>query len=325
MFKKTDKNLRNSIFVSMLFLSVSQGVFFFRDISYFRSYILEKANYHFFNENYFFAIRYFDKAVKLNGLDVDSYKDYAKALFNLENYDLAIKYFKLVVELEPYNFENYYSLSETLYVKSFITYDKDFCLQACKYLREAIDLNPNSEKLYLLIGLCYRECSLYKEARLFYNKALVYPKFSKASFYNLIGNTFKQEGLTNDALEYYKKTIDNNSHFFIAYYNIGDIYFSNKELDQALFWYKQSVKFSKKFIAGYMKIANLYYMNDDFDQARSWILEALKIDPDNTKLNYILGMPLVDINDKDEGFQYLKRALVCGEYENLIFEEDVLQ
>jgi tetratricopeptide (TPR) repeat protein len=139
----------------------------------------------FFYENYFLAARCFEKAVNLRtlDLDVDGYRDYAQSLFNLENYDLAIKYFKLVTELDPFDFENFYTLGNALYIKANNTGDKNTFLQACKYLKTAISLNPNSEKLYLLIGLCYRKCALYNEARLFYNKALRSQKFSKAGFY----------------------------------------------------------------------------------------------------------------------------------------------
>ncbi|MDR1417957.1 MAG: tetratricopeptide repeat protein [Endomicrobium sp.] len=315
--KRLDANLKNSTVFTLLFLILSSGIYFLRDVCYSKGYILEKANYYFFDENYFFAARYFNKAIKLKTLDVEVYKDYAQSLLGLENYDLAIKYFKLTVELDPFDFENYYALGNVLYIKACNTNDKKIFLQACNYLKKAINLNPNSEKLYLLIGLCYRKCSLYKEARLFYNKALASQKFSKAGFYNLIGNTFRQEGLNLDALEYYQKTKDSDPSFFIAYYNIGEIYYNFKDFKQALFWYEKSVEVNKEFVTSYIKIANLYYNNSEFEQSKDWALEALKVNPNNAKVNYILGMSLIKLNKKEEGMKYLKYAADYGDYESL--------
>ncbi|MDR0724035.1 MAG: hypothetical protein LBF23_02495 [Endomicrobium sp.] len=313
--KRLDANIKNSIIFTLAFLILSSGIYFFRDFYYSKDYILEKANCYFFDENYFFAARYFDKAIKLKTLDLEVYKDYAQSLLSLENYDLAIKYFKLIVELDPFDFENYYALGNTLYIKACNTDDEKTFLQACKYLKKAINLNPNSEKLYLLIGLCYRKCSLYEEARLFYNKALVSQKFSKAGFYNLIGNTFRQEGLNQDALEYYQKAKDSDPSFFVAYYNMGDIYFYFKDFKQSLFWYEKSVEANKGFVVGYIKITSLYYNNSDFAQSKYWALEALKINPNNTKINYILGMSLINLNKKEEGLKYLKHAADYGDHE----------
>jgi tetratricopeptide (TPR) repeat protein len=314
--KRLDTNLKNSIIFTLVFLILSSGIYFFRNFYYYsRDCILEQANCYFFNENYFFAVRYFNKAIKLKTLDLKVYKNYAQSLLSLENYDLAIKYFKLIVELDPFDFENYYALGNVLYIKACNTDNKTLFLQACKYLKKAINLNPDSEKLYLLIGLCYRKCSLYREARLFYNKALLSQKFSKAGFYNFIGNTFRQEGLNQDALEYYQKAKDSDPSFFVAYYNMGDIYFYFKDFKQALFWYRKSVEVNKEFVAGYVKIANLYYNNGDFEQSKDWALEALKINPDNSKINYIFGMSLINLNKKDKGLKYLKHAADYGDCE----------
>lgn len=318
--KKTDINLRNSIIVTLSFLILSVCVYVVRGFCYSKNYILEKASYYFFDENYFLAARYFEKALNSRtlDLDVDGYRDYAQSLFNLENYDLAIKYFKFVTELDPFDFENFYTLANALYIKANNTGDKNIFLQACKYLKTAISLNPNSEKLYLLIGLCYRKCALYNEARLFYNKALMSQKFSKAGFYNLIGNTYRQEGLNQNALEYYERARYSDPYFFIAYYNIGDIYFYFKDFEQALFYYKRSVEINKEFVAGYIKIANMYYKNNDFKNSKSWSLEALKINPNNSKINYILGMSLLNLNQKEESLKYLRYAANCGDCEAVL-------
>jgi tetratricopeptide (TPR) repeat protein len=280
--------------------------------------MLERANCYFFDEKYFFAVRYFDKAIKLKVFDLEVYKDYARSLFKVENYDLAIKYFKLIIELDPFDFENYYALANVIYSKAYNTNNRKLFLQACQYLKEAIKLNPNSEKLYLLIGLCYRKCSLYNEARLFYNKALVSQKFNKATFYNLIGNTFRHEGLHQKALDYYQKAKEADPSFFIAYYNMGDIYFYLQDFAQALFLYKKSIEVNKEFVSGYLKVADIYYQNNSFESSRDWGLEALKIDPDNTKANYLLGMSFLNLNEKEKGLKYLKHAANYGDCEAML-------
>jgi tetratricopeptide (TPR) repeat protein len=258
------------------------------------------------------AARYFDKAVSLKVSNSELYKNYGTVLFQLENYDLAIKYFKLAINLEPYDSDSFYNIGNALYRKACVSNSKEDFLQAVDYLEQGISVNPDSEKLYLLIGMCYRSCGLYENARNFYEKTLMSEKFSKYGFYNLIGNTFREEGKYKEALSYYEKAREYDNSFVAVYCNIGDMHLKLDDDEMALLNYHRAIEIDRNFIVPYISIANLYYCRNNFQEAKFWALKALKINSDNDKANYILGMAYKNLKNKNESIKYLKHAVFCG-------------
>jgi tetratricopeptide (TPR) repeat protein len=106
------------------------------------------------------AARCFTKAVNLNALSAELYKNYGISLLKLGNYDLVIKYFNLAAIFD----------SGDCCIGNAVFESREKFLQAIRYLEKAIVLDPYSEKLYLLVGLCFRGCGLQENARAFYKK-----------------------------------------------------------------------------------------------------------------------------------------------------------
>jgi tetratricopeptide (TPR) repeat protein len=256
--------------------------------------------------------KYFTKVIKLNVSDPDVYKKYGISLLKLGNYSLSAKYFKLVSFIDSYDEDSYYFLGEALYRKALETDDKDTFLQAAEYIEKGIDLNPDSEKLYLLVGLCFRAVGLYEKARYFYNKALMSNKFNKSGFYNLIGNTFDEEGNYKEAILYYEKAILHDNSFVVAFCNIGDMFAKMNNDELALQNYQKALELDGNFITPYIKIASLYYNKNNFAEAVKEALKALKINPEDNNANYILGVSYKHLGKDKEGLKYLKKAAFYG-------------
>jgi tetratricopeptide (TPR) repeat protein len=104
------------------------------------------------------------------------------------------------------------------------------------------------------MGLCYRSCGLYESAMVFYNKALLSGKFSDADFYNLIGNTFREENKYKEVLSYYKNAQECDSSFVAAYCSIGDMYLKLDDDESALLNYHKATKIDENFIMPYISI-----------------------------------------------------------------------
>jgi tetratricopeptide (TPR) repeat protein len=291
---------------------VSAGIYVARNLSYSKDVIMQKAGRYYADERYFMAARYFSKAIDLNASSAELYKNYGISLLKLGHYDLAAKYFKLATSLDSADSDNYYYLGDALYRGASVSGNREKFLQAVRYLEEAIKLDPHSEKLYLLIGLCFRSCGLQENARIFYKKALSSENFSTAGLYNLIGNTFREEGRYKEALSYYEKAKQNDSSFVAAYCSIGDMYLKLNNCKEALLNYRKAIKVEKDFIIPYIDLANLYYNKNNFDEAMECCLKALKINPDSSKANYILGMSYKALGKKKKCIEYFKKAAFCG-------------
>jgi tetratricopeptide (TPR) repeat protein len=291
---------------------VSAGIYVVRNLSYSKDIILQKAGKYYAGEQYFMAARYFSKAIGLNASSAELHRNYGISLLKLGDYDSAVKYFKLAISLNSVDSDNYYYVGDALYRGASASGDREKFLQAAYYLEKAINLDPYSEKSYLLIGLCFRSCGLQENARMFYKKALLSKNFNNAGFYNLIGNTFREESRYNEALSYYKKAKENDSSFVIAYCSIGDMYLKLNNRKEALLNYRKAMKIDKDFIIPYISLANFYYDKNNFHEAIECCLKSLKINPNSDKANYILSMSYKALG-KEEGYiEYLKKAAFCG-------------
>ena len=310
--KIPDKNLKYSFIITLCFIAAGMCAYFIRHLNYSKEYLLQKANEYYSNEEHFHAARYFAKVIKLNVSKPDVYKKYGISLLKLGNYSLAAKYFRLVSSIDSYNEDSYYFLGDALYRKALETNDKDTFLQAAEYIEKGIDLNPDSEKLYLLAGLCFRSVGLYEKARDFYNKALMSNKFNKSGFYNLIGNTFDEEGNYKEAILYYEKAILHDNSFVVAFCNIGDMFAKMDNYESAVQNYQKALELDGNFIAPYIKIASLYYDKNNFAESAKEALKALKINPEDNNANYILGMSYKQLGKEKEGLEYLKNSAFYG-------------
>ncbi|OEG69383.1 hypothetical protein ATZ36_09895 [Candidatus Endomicrobiellum trichonymphae] len=313
MFSKlSDKNLIYSVIITVCFIFAIVGTYIAGNLSYSKDAILQKAGGYYADERYFMAARYFSKAVDLNASSTELYRNYGTSLLRLGNYDLAVKYFKLALILDPGDSDNYYYVGNALYREASAFESREKFLQAVRYLEKAKNLDPYSEKSYLLIGLCFRSCGLQENARTFYKKAILSKKFSNAGFYNLIGNTFREEGRYKEALSYYEKAKENDSSFVAAYCSVGDMYLKLNNRAEALLNYCKAIKVNKDFIIPYISLAEIYCSGNNFYEAVECCLKALRINPDSDKANYILGMSYKALGRKKECVKYLKKAVVCG-------------
>jgi tetratricopeptide (TPR) repeat protein len=308
-----DKNLNHSVIITMCFIAIMGCIYFIRNLNYQKKYLLQKANEYYFKEEHFRAAKYFSKALSFNIADIEVYKKYGTSLLKLGNYSLAAKYFRLASSIDAYDEDAYYFLGDALYRKGLCENGgKESFVEAIEYIEKAVELNPNSDKLYLLAGLCCRAGGLYEKARAFYNKALSSDNFNKAGFYNLIGNTFDEEGNYKEAVLYYEKAVASDNSFVAAFCSIGDMFLKMNDYESALQNYQKAVEVDEKFVPAYIKIANLYYDKNDFTQAIVMAFKVLKINPQDNSANYSIGMSYKRLGKDKESLEYLKKAAFYG-------------
>ena len=310
--KKTDTNLRYSIIITLCFILAGLGVYYVKNMSYSKDVILQKANNYYINEQFFSAAKYYAKAIELKASGADMLRNYGIVLTKLGNFDSAIKNLKLSEEADRYNFETYYCLGNAYYQKAKVTNNADHFLAGAGYLEKAINLSPDTEKSYLLIGLCYRSCGLQENARAWYRRALLSGNFSQAGFYNLIGHTFREEERYKDAMSYYKRATDSDYSFAAAYCNVGDMYVKINEDSQALAYYEKAIEVNDSFIVPYIRIGSLYAGQNKYDEAISWYLLALRINRDDERANYLIGIAYKEIGRKNDAVTHLKEAAFRG-------------
>jgi tetratricopeptide (TPR) repeat protein len=309
---KPDMNFKISVAITLCYILALGIVYFVRNSGYSQDVIIQKANSYYINEQYFFAARYYGKALELSSGSAELFKNYGVTLSKLGHYDAAIKYLKNSIEIDVYNPETYYCLGNAYYLKACETNNKEDFLQAAKYLEKALGIAPDAEKYYLLAGLSYRACGMQENARAWYRRALLSGNFSQAGFYNLIGHTFREEERYKEALSYYKRAVEADYSFVAAYCNMGDMFVKMNDNESALKYYSKSIEINPDFIVSYIKTGDIYYEEKNYENAVDWYLKALIVNPDSDKANYLLGMAYKAMGKQSEAVEYFQKAAYCG-------------
>ena len=309
---KSDINFKISAIITICYIAFLAGAYFTRNASYSQDVIIQKANSYYINERYFMAARYYGKAVELSYGGAELFKNYGVTLSKLGHYDAAVKYLKYSVDNDEYNPEAYYSLANAHYLKASEENSKDNFLEAARYLEKAVELAPDVEKYYLLIGLSYRACRMQENARAWYRRALLSGNFSQAGFYNLIGHTFREEERYKEAASYYKRAFETDSSFVAAYCNMGDMCVKINDIENALKYYDKAIDIEPDFIVSYIKTGDIYYEQKNYDKAIIWYLRALRVNPDSEKANYLLGLSYKAVGKQDDAVECFKKAAFRG-------------
>ncbi|AKL98395.1 tetratricopeptide repeat protein [Endomicrobium proavitum] len=313
-----DPNLRISVIITLGLILAGALIYGVKNIGYSKEVLWQKANAYYMQERFFLAAKYFSKVAELDRGNPQAYFSYAVALTKLGNFNGAIRNFKKAVNIDPGNAEIYYYLGNAYYQQASLLNNSELFAKAENTLAKAIELNPNLEKAYLLIGVCFRANAKMDKARAWYRKALLEGNFSKAGFYNLIGHTFFEEKRYKEAAAYYERAIANDYAFIAAYCNLGDMYVLMGDTQAALEKYKKVIEINDELAIGYVKIAEIYYNNVEYDEVLNMCAKALAVNPDDAKANYLAGMVYKVWGRDADAFAYLEKAAYYGNDEAVV-------
>lgn len=259
---------------------------------------LDAAN----KQEYYEAVTYFSKAIKLSGTDDDSVNSYynrGTAKLKLGQYSEAIQDYDEAIKLnsrfvEAYN--NRGAIKATLgqYAESIQDYDK------------ATELNPKYEQAYYNRGTAKAKLGQYTEAIQDYDKAIeLNPKYAQA-YYNR-GNAKTRFGDYNKAIQDYDKAIELNSEFAKAYYNRGNNKTKLRQYSEAIKDYDKAIGLEPTYVRAHFNKSCAYALQKDKAQALIWLDKALQ-----------LGCPVADIMQDSDWQHYRNDA----EFKELINKYD---
>ena len=124
----------------------------------------------------------------------------------------------------------------------------------------------------------------------------------------------EQQGNFQEALELYKKKIENYSNYPTLFHNLGILYWKMGSIDKAIESLQQSLQKDPEYdlaIRTHLNLGNVYLQKKEFDKAEDEFKKIFEIVPDQPEALYSLGaLEYNERKNQDKAFQYWNRLKV---------------
>jgi len=283
------------------------------------------------------------KYLKNDNLIAYSYFHMARASFAIRDYNSAIKYAQFSEELliklnEKYTLASLYSTLANSYFR-LREFDKFYL-----YSNKAIELSEKTGNDMALMEQYYTKAIKTREENdvsgsvNFINKALALKNDTKESMqithrcYNLMSVIYRDLGLNERSVEYYKLAIDlaekQNLYRDLIYYysNISNLYNHLKNFDSALIYCNKSLYAFEKVNIEPLKaivyhcFAMYYASKEQFDSAKHYINLAIELKEiffqSVFDYYYEAGLIYYESGDYGKALQYAKEAITLATEDN---------
>jgi tetratricopeptide (TPR) repeat protein len=202
-----------------------------------------------------------------------------------KEHDKAIEQFKIATEKYPDQAGPYVSLSAAYFDK------KDF-KSAADALEKAMGINKQKarESVKWYEGFLHID---NLEWSIFYNGAVIY----------------RDEDL-NRALELVKLSEEAESPEALSYsYNLhGNILSSEDKNEEAMEYFKKSIEANEKNINPYISLGRYYVIEREAEKAIPYLEKAITIDSSATEISIALGQAYIDLEEYEKAIKILEKS-----------------
>ncbi len=161
---------------------------------------------------------------------------------------------------------------------------------AAKHIRQAITLSEDNSKARHHLGIVYLEMEKYDNAIDQFKLAsedILYD--TPAMAYTHMGWAYYKKGAYIEAERIYKKAIDKEPRYYIAYQDLAILYYDLKKYDKAIKQYKKAIKFYPKYIDAWYNLAQTYFKTDNKEDAATAFNKVIEIAPNSKKAENARG------------------------------------
>lgn len=160
--------------------------------------------------------------------------------------------------------------------------------KALSTLQQFLKENQDSYQTYIYIGDCYREMEEFDLAIQNYQKILehseIYQDTEKefiSSALTGIGECYLKMEDLEKAQSYFEQSLKVNPENEGIAYNVGEIYFFQKKIDQAIKYFTIATQIKPKWSAPYLKLGYVNLNKGDYESAEMNFKKFLELDPNS--------------------------------------------
>lgn len=300
---------------------------------------METAEYY-FNQGLIFsekgendkAIGLLKRAIEINPYYTSAYNNLGIVYYKMKDFPKAIEYYKLAIEKDPNNTFAYNEWGNVLlnlgkdneaqamyekcieinpgfkwaYYNMGLLLEKKDPEKAIGYYKQVIEKFPDYTEAYNGWGSILLNQGKDEEAQALYEKCLeINPEF-KWALYNL-GVLYEKKD-PRKAIEYYKRTIEKDPNYAIAYYGLGNVLEGLKEEDEALANFKRAIEISPEYADAYNAMGNILYNQGKYEEAQTLYEKCLEVNAE-FKWAYINLGRLCAKKDPQKAIAFYRKAI----------------
>lgn len=125
----------------------------------------------------------------------------------------------------------------------------------------------------------------------------------------VLGKIYAKRGMSEQAIDEYKKLLQINPNNYELFYELGKQYFKSKQYDKAIEAFISATEIKPDFIHGYFYQGLAYYKNEEIKEAIKVYTKVLEMDPDFYEANANLGEIYRLDGDANNAIKYFKKAV----------------
>lgn len=125
----------------------------------------------------------------------------------------------------------------------------------------------------------------------------------------VLGKIYAKRGMSEQAIDEYKKLLQINPNNYELFYELGKQYFKSKQYSKAIDAFISATEIKPDFIHGYFYQGLAYYKNEEIKEAIKVYTKVLEMDPDFYEANANLGEIYRLDGDAHNAIKYFKKAV----------------
>lgn len=212
-----------------------------------------------------------------------------------------------LIEFRQGNIKKKQSIEEINKLVNF--YNKGKFLTVVEQGQILIDQYPSSFFLWNLLGVSATELGMTEKAIEAFKKAISL-RPNQADAYNNMGVVLKQKGNFDEAIKLHQKAISLRPDYAEAYNNLGNNFKDKKMSDKAIQAYEKAIYIKPNYAQAYNNLGSTFRDQGKFPEAINACKKAISIKPDYALAFNNMGQILSDRGEFSEALKAFKKAIL---------------
>jgi len=171
-----------------------------------------------------------------------------------------------------------------------------------------LEIEPNSQKVWVSLGTVYHVQENYKKAIKCYKKCIEIKSDYHWAWY-FLGHIHKTEINYQKAIEYYERCLETKPDYHQAWSGLGDIYKSQKNHEKAIESYEKCLEIKSDYHWAWNNLGDVYRENKNYEKSEECYQKSIEIKPNHQDTWNDLGLVYEDQKNYKKAIESYEKCL----------------